>query len=61
MVGDIRVSESRATSLHLQLGLHINAWITVSWNKDTIEGPEAVRVLDDEPFSNKILSRSEFL
>jgi hypothetical protein len=61
MVGDIRVSESRATSLHLQLGLHINAWTKVSWNDDTIERPEVVQKVDNEPFSNKILSRSEFL
>jgi len=61
MVGDIRVSESRATGLHLQLGLHINAWTEVSENKDIRERPEVVRAVDNEPFSNKILSRSEFL
>ena len=61
MVGNIRVSESRATGLHLQLGLHINAWTKVSGNNETREGPEVVRAVDNEPFSNKILSRSEFL
>jgi hypothetical protein len=61
MVGNIRVSESRATSLHLQLGLHINAWTKVSWNDDKIDRPEMVEEVNNEPFSNKILSRSEFL